>query len=298
MADESTPVTSPGDPATPPASPKLGAIEAQLGNPESATAEGQEVQVPKQGDQALSGDVTVDWGGTRRTVPIETLVEAAQRSEEIEAKAKLVNDQLTEMGTLSALGQVIEGMDDAQRSQLKVFLNDPSLLTQMANGHEERQRPEDDLDDEISNALRGRRSAPPQDDRVAQLEQTVNELREFAQASLAERQSQGLAQKVADSMKTFPVFEEHPDALRMTMKSIINEHTLNPQTSVDSIVASHAADLHKLVLASRQGVVVEQTGGAPSPIPTPVNAEGWKPKGDDLMNKTILRKTLKDMGFQ
>ena len=299
MADESTPVTSPGEPGTPPdPSSKLAAIEARLGGSADATAEGQESTVQKQGENLLTGDVTVDWGGgTRRTVPIEQLVKAAQRADEIEQRSKAVQEQLQEMGALSALGSAIEEMDDLQRDQLRKIFSNPTLLTEMANG-KPTPRSREDYESEMDDLLAGKKTPPVQDSRIDELARSVQELRQFAEASLAKEKSQGLAQRVASSMKTYPVFEENPDALRLTMKSIINEHTLNPNASLESIVASHAADLHKLVIASRNGVVVQATGSSPSPTPTPVNAEGWKPTGDDLMNKSILKKVLSDMGHR
>lgn len=299
MADESNPATSPGEAeAQPTPSEKLAEIEAQLGSQAAPNAEGQETSVQSQGASPLSGEVLVDWGeGVSRTVSIDTLVEAAKKQDLIAQREAAIQSKLEEMGTLSALGTHIENMDDVQRAQLGKLLQNPSLLTQMANGRSNGSAEDlaSDMDDLI--AGRGQGTPPQSNAEIEQLKQQIADLRQFAEASIAKDRSQSLSSRVEQSLKTFDVFKNDPDLLEYTKGSVINEHTMNPRVGLEQIIAKHATHMHKFGARQREGVATEVTGRAPSPT-TPVNEKGWKPTADDMTSKKLLRHVLGEFGHK
>jgi hypothetical protein len=273
-----------------PASEKLASIEAQIGSQPQATAEEQPSQASSQGDAPLSGDVRVDWGdGAIRATTIEELVAAAKRAEEVQQMSSAVEAKLAEMGQLRQLGDIINGLDQTQITELQKLIANPAQLTAMAHGQRQPSRSRDSSDEaEVDDFLQTPSSkAPGPDPEMAELKNTVKALSNYVQADLAQKESVSLAQKVVNEMASFAVFKEVKGADTMARKSILNEIAATPNANLRSIVADHATKLHKLFLGAREGVVHERTGESPS---RPLTLKkGWKPTADGLLDKSILR---------
>lgn len=289
MAEETKPVTSPdGESQEARIRDAVAEVEAGILGQASVPAEGLGTEVPKQGDDLLTGDVTVDWGeGTRRTVPIGKLVEAARKAEDLERQQEALKLERQENRVYAQIGDLIASMNDSRRAQLKRIFENPGLLDTMGNGRHQQPRDADDaLPDDGVEPSPGSQAA----ERLARMEQQIEHLRRHAEAELAQKQSQTLAQRVQETMASFDVFGKAnvKGYAGRIKQSILNALAVDPSATIERTVAVHAADLERLLAGERQGVVNERMGGSPSQtVP-----KGWKPSGEDMMSGKLLKHVL------
>lgn len=230
-------------------------------------------------DQVVTGEVLVDYNGAQRRVSISDLVEAHSKRSELDQAQKSIQKQLQELGTATALQNLVSSWDDEKRRRLEEAMHQ---IDQGSYG-------QDDDDDIIRDVRDIRRPT----ERTRQQDPEISELKSAVQSLLQERHTQSLAKRIGDEMESYPVFQESESAKKFGYEAIVNAFQANPRGDLGELVANIASKTHKLFSEARERALPRPADGSSFPnIPTPTK----KFSGDDLNSGELLNHLLGVLG--
>lgn len=238
-----------------------------------------------QKEQPVPDEITVDYGGTRRTLKVSDLVEAHRGRDESRQQSEVAKRLLSAYGDIDQLTQLrdrIGNLNENQRGKLIALLSG-----QDQDDEPQEQQDPDDPDTLLNNLPRakpGRTQAP--DPASARMDRIEGALRELAN-DLVGRRQESARQTAARQIEE--IVAQHQDLNSQEARDYVREQVLeslrgNPNLDVGKAVGNHAKVLKGLMDASRRSLL----GPTRNPTAPPTRALPEKTfKGQDLQNGKI-----------
>lgn len=258
------------------ASPEQPSEDGSSGDTSALAPRGAGTQT--QSGQGTSDEVEVDYGGARRRVSLKELAKKAQEHDSALQKAALAEEMFAKNATAAAFIKAVDAMDPEDQRAFAEVVKNPKLARSLlgkANGQPQapQEASDDDIDEIVNGSPRSNGHAPP--DRIATLERAVHALLQDRQSRIQGEEKATMAQRVEQTMGSFPVFGESEAGAKFARQAILTKLAANPSLPMDDVVAEHATQLHSLLQEQRSAAMPSGgVGRSPRPIRELPNLEG------------------------